>query len=203
MWERHVEFDNEQQRWDITFPLSDEKGINQAYVFHPGEGYSNGDPRHQSEFQNVLFHRNTVIALYPIPPEASQDEIVGVLPQGTWIQDPLALYGQVGNVYMAVQFMQSYQCEEAEGHYTLHSKGRNNGVVMEVMAAHEAIALDIQNVEQFAAVMRANLPTFLAEPVLQVQYRTLKGDTLQLTAMPGQGQPYINGEAIEFGRYIV
>lgn len=203
MWERHVEFDNEQQRFDITFPLSDHRSINQAYLFHPGEGYTDGDPRHQSEFTNVLFHQNTIMALYPIPSESSVDYVVGVLPLGQWMQEPFALYGQIGPVYMAVHMMQRYQCEEAEDRYTLLSKGRANGAVMEIMDMNEAAALGIENLEQFAEVMRAKAPTYRTEPVLQVQYQTLRGNTLQLTATPDPKQTCINGEAIEFSRYSV
>jgi len=206
MWERHIEFDNEQHRWDITIPLVDEQGINKAYFFHPGEGYYAGDPRHHSEYAHALFHKNTIMTLYPIPETSPFDYIVGVLPKGIWRAEPNALYGLVGSVYMAVHFMRPYQYEEQEDRLSVRSEGRQNGVVIEVIAVEEAVQLGMVSFDLFIEAMQASAPVFVTETDggLQVQYRTRYNDELQLTVhAPNHREARIGGECVDFERYMV
>ncbi|MFD0616007.1 hypothetical protein ACFQZR_00940 [Paenibacillus sp. GCM10027629] len=206
MWERYTEFDNEQQRWDITIPLVNEHSINQAYFFHPGDGYHARDPRHHSEYAHTLYHRNTVMALYSIPETSPVDYIVGVLPKGTWQAEPSALYGLIENVYIAVHLMQPYQYEEMEDRLSVRSEGRWNGVVIEAIAVEEAMQLGMESFELFIEAMQANAPVFAAEAdgVLQVQYHTRYNEELQLTVHgPNHHEARIGGEQVDFEGYKV
>ncbi|MBB6635159.1 hypothetical protein [Cohnella thailandensis] len=181
-WERADEFDNEQLRWDVTLPLSDaeEDTINQAYFFHPGEGFADGDPRHQSGYAEVLYHRNAILALYPIP-DGADSRVIGVLPKGRWLQEPRALFGQAENVYFSIHLMKEYRLEERKDRFEVTSGiGENggaggeetgdeegslsgggatrsanglagaNGIAMEVLSLEEAERLGIGSLEEFA-----------------------------------------------------
>lgn len=199
-WERVREFDNEQHRWDVSLPLSNSGSVNQAYFLRPGEGFTEVDPRHESDIGEVLFHRNVVMALYPIP-EGEDDRIVGVLPKGEWLQEEKALYGRIGRVYLAVHLMRPYQVQELADRYAVESRGGANGVVVEAIGAAEAERLCIGSLEEFAAIQRGNAPAF-AEDGSKAAYRSLDQEELELTIAPG-GKPEarVGGEPISFGKY--
>ena len=61
-------------------------GVNHAYFFHPDLDQPEGDLRHQSEYTEVLFHRNVIMATYQIP-EDQPVYIKGCLPLGEWVED--------------------------------------------------------------------------------------------------------------------
>ncbi|THF74936.1 hypothetical protein [Cohnella fermenti] len=222
-WDRAEEFDNEQQRWDVSLPLADpeeEESVNQAYFFHPGAGYKEGDPRHRSRFEEVLFHRNVVLALYPIP-EAEDGRIVGVLPKGRWLHEPCALFGQAAGVYIAVHLMKECRTEEGEDRVrvacgegaasgkTQGAEGRLNGVAMEVVSLEEAGRLGIASLEEFAAARRKLPAVFSGEAARQgaaarlaADYATLAGDRLRLALEEG-AEPVrtVNGSELGFADY--
>lgn len=204
MWERSEEFDNEQHRWDVTLPLSYELGssVNQAYFIHPGEGYSEGDLRHESPYTRILPDRSVVMALYPVP-EGEDPSIVGVLPKGEWIREEQALFGLVGGVYLAVFLRHGYGTAEQEDRMNVRSVGSSNAVVIEAASVEEAESLDVEDLESFAELMRERAPSF-GEDGSHVSYRSLHSRRLEL-AVDEQGEALarINGQAVGFGDYVV
>jgi hypothetical protein len=201
MWERVTEFDNEQQRWDITLPLTGQAGINQAFFFHPGNMHSANDPRHQSEYAEVLFHKNVIMALYPIP-EACSQQIIGVLPLGTWVKEPHALFGRANEVYFAIYLMQAYSVEEQQDRYVVTSEGSPNGVVVEVLSLADAAGLGILSVEQWTTAMKGMSPIFSHKEGLQVSYRNSSLELLELGVDPVHGRmARLNSASIDFSEY--
>ncbi|WP_156157927.1 hypothetical protein [Gordoniibacillus kamchatkensis] len=202
VWERFDEFDNEQHRWDVAFPVTNRPAVNHAYFFHPGNMYSAGDLRHQSKYMEIVPYRNAVLALYPIPPE-QDDEIVGVLPPGEWIQQPRALFGRVDGVYVSVYLMQDCELEERSDRIAVFSKGRPNAAVVEVIGAGEGRELGIgDDVRAFAAHMRAKPPLFSSGATLQIDYVTCHGDRLTLQYRQQEGpQALLNGRPFDWSKY--
>jgi hypothetical protein len=201
-WERYREFDNEQHRWDIALPLQQDGSVNRAFFFHPGEGYSEGDPRHQSEWMEVLYHQNTVMALFPIP-AGGPDHIIGILPKGQWRREPLSLFGLTNSkVYFAVYFMQPYELREEDDRYVVTSKGIPNGIVMESVDTEEAESNGITNLENFAAAMNKRKPDFEQATVIEGRYVTFRKDALTLSIdSERRRNAKINGIEIDFSAY--
>lgn len=202
-WERVREYDNEQHRWDLTLPLGRSKSVNQLYFFHPGENYTELDPRHESDIGEVLFRKNVAMALFPIP-EGEDDRIVGVLPKGEWIREPNALYGLSGRTYIAVRLMRDCQVEELADRDAAESRGGPNGVVVEAIGSADVERLCIGSLQEFAAIMREHEPEFAADAT-KVVYRSLSGDEeLELSVgTDGRYQAVVNGDALTFAKYDV
>lgn len=180
--ERVQEFDNEQLRFTITFPVPDDFGVNHAYFFHPGEGFdfSGLDLRHQSGHMELMVQKGTAMALFSIPDRES-DRIIGVLPKGRWVrsQNSNSLFGWVYGVYVKVHMMRMFEVEERVDRLLVRSKGRENGVVMEVVEPeHHALAI-VQDVLQFADWADGNSPAWGLEP-LRIAYRNADGEVLVL-----------------------
>ncbi|TMV49005.1 hypothetical protein FE783_15140 [Paenibacillus mesophilus] len=203
VWERYAEFDNEQHRWDFTLPLGLTDGVNQSFFMHPGSGYAEDDPRHQSDCAEVLLHKNTVLALYPIPPE-SHETIVGILPKGEWLQEPNALYGQAGNVYWAIYVMRSYHVEEKSDRMLAISVGSPNGVVMEAVSVREAARKGMRSLNEFAGSARARAPQFSETVPLSVTYSNLYGEKLELVVHPDRrAEAFVGETLVSFEGYTV
>lgn len=202
MWERSEEFDNEQHRWDITLPLSYELGssVNQAYFIHPGQGYSEGDLRHESPYAKILPDRSAVLALYAVP-EGEDPTILGVLPKGEWIKEERALFGRVAGVYLAVYVRHEYEAEEEADRVNVRSTGASNAVVIEAASEEEAESLDVEDLEAFAELMQSRAPVFAPEG-RGVSYRSLHSRRLELSLDEGdETQAKIDGREAEFGDY--
>lgn len=203
VWERYEEFDNEQQRWDISLPLGTQGGVNQAYFFHPSETNAIKDARHQTGHTDVLFHKNTIAALYPLPNDASPT-ILGVLPNAEWQQDAGMLLGQTGSVYWAVYLMQPYRLEQLSDRCLVTSEGRQNGVVIEAISRNDAQKRGISSYAAFQEEARRNAPDWAAESNLSVRYKTLNGSVLQLNADSNSNSgKSINGQAVNFSEYAL
>ncbi|MEK8132491.1 hypothetical protein WMW72_31805 [Paenibacillus filicis] len=212
IWERVQEFDNEQHRWDVTLPLDSagpEPGINQAYFYHPadasaGEGAAPGDPRHQTRYAEVLFDRNVILAVYPIP-DTEPGRVLGVLPKGTWQQDGQSLYVHVpggSGVYFAVHLLQPFRIEEASDRLNVISEGRPNAVVVEALDVPEARALGLADLAAFAADRSSRKPVFTAGEELGIRYTGVLGreQVLQL-AEDGTLHRMVDGQPIDFTVY--
>lgn len=203
IYERVLEFDNEQHRWDVSLPLDAVPGVNHAYFFHAAHGNKEGDLRHQSEFSEVLFHRNTVIADYQIP-QNHQNQIIGCLPAGEWVEEEHALFGICGNAYMAVYVQQSYQREARIDRSIVTSSGSKNAVVIECIDKQEAMNKGIESLRQFSDTMRHRHPehTQSAEHGAVLTYTTLYDDVLVFQSSPDR-EPgrLVNGQAVDFAAY--
>ncbi|AIQ69327.1 hypothetical protein [Paenibacillus graminis] len=203
LWERVEEFDNEQLRWAFSLPVSPEYAVNRLYFFHPGQGYQEGDPRHQSRYMEVLYHQGIVLALFPIP-EGEADTIVGVLPNGRWLKEPAALFGKAGEVYFAVYLSHNYQLKEREGYLEVSAQGMRSGVVVEAISVKEAAERGTGDLAAFAAERAAQAPSFEAGAALAVQYHSIKGDRLQLsTDNLTATKALLNGSPVSLDHYTV
>lgn len=203
IYERVLEFDNEQHRWDVSLPLDAVRGVNHAYFFHPAAGNKEGDLRHQSEFSEVFFHQNTVIAHYQIP-ENYQNQIIGCLPAGEWVEDEHVLFGICGDAYMAVYIQQSYQREELADRSIITSSGSNNAVVIECIDKHDAMKQGVADLGQFADTMKHRHPEHAqsAEGSAILTYTTLNDDVLVFkTGSDRELSRLVNGQAVDFAAY--
>jgi hypothetical protein len=178
--ERFKEYDNEQHRWDVTFPLTSHTSVNQLFFFQPGEGYTDGDPRHQSVGAEVSFDRNVAMALYPITSD-NDEQMIGILPKGEWRMEERSLFGFINNdVYAAVFMFKPYEAVEAADRITIHGKCGSNGVVVEVVSVEEARAAGIKSFKSFVLYMSANCPKFGDGVKGALVYTSLHGKQLSL-----------------------
>lgn len=185
IWERAKEFDNEQHRWEIALPLNGASGVNRLYIFSPGEGYTDGDPRHASDIGDVIFHKNTIMALYP--DDGKEDNrLVGVLPKGEWNFQPDGLYGCVQGVYLAVFVPVPYTVIEGTDRFSFESLGFPNGIVAEAISVEDSADFAIGDLKAFASYMEQRKPTwrgFLKDSEageLHVTYKTMHGADLHI-----------------------
>ncbi|NOU92642.1 hypothetical protein GC093_05280 [Paenibacillus sp. LMG 31456] len=223
VWERRDEFDNEQQRWDITLPLTsqaftDGNHVNQALFFHPGAKYKSGDDRHASPYGEVLFHMDSLIQLWALPSslpsldanEANKEELVGCLPKGEWRFEKQSGYGRIGDVYMAFHLMNDFTYLEKTDRISISSTFEDglNGVVMEVVACKEVAALGIDSLNSWAESMNNQRAAYTVIPSaaetgdkLSVVYKTRRNDVLSLTFGTNDYERTINGQPITFTDY--
>lgn len=204
MWERVEEFDNEQLRWAFSLPVSTGGEANQLYFFHPGEGYNEGDPRHQSPYMEVLYYKNTILSLFPIP-KGEQDTIVGVLPLGEWKEHQTALFGQAGQTYFAIYLSHPYKMLERSGYVEISVQGMPGGVVVEAISAKQSTERGIIGLEAFVEAMIHNCPQFDVHDGLTAKYTTMNGESLHLrigseSELP---QAMLNGKQLSLDHYSV
>jgi hypothetical protein len=198
IWERVKEFDNEQIRWMVSFPVTGDLSVNQLYFFHPGDDYREGDPRHQSEYAEVLYDKNRILTLFPVPDHAKHQEIIGVLPKGTWIREEAGLFGQVQNCFISILVKGSYTVQQLESYDEVRLHGEPAAIAVEVIGSDEAEQLGIQNVSSLAECFRRASLTL--EPIVgQTGTLTYRGicspDILELAVQAaGDVQARINGE---------
>lgn len=205
IWERVEEFDNEQLRWAYSLPVGAAEGVNRLYFFHPGPGYHAGDPRHQSPYMEVLYHKNSILSLFPVP-EGEPAAIIGVLPKGEWIKTATSLFGYAGNVYFAVYLSHGYELLERPDYLEVIAVGIPGGVAVEALGVSQAAELGISGLEAFAAAAALQPPVFTAGAVLSAEYTSMVGkEHLQLstdldrTALKAE----INGMPVSFDNYSV
>jgi hypothetical protein len=204
MWERFMEFDNEQHRWDISLPLGQQSGVNQLYFFHPAESNAVDDLRHQTEHTEVLYYKNTIMALYPIP-TGIDNTIVGVLPCIEWQQEPGMLLGQTGHVYLAVYLMQPYELDRRSDRHIVTSEGSENGVIVEAISYSDALKRGISSYAEFVDEAKRNMPTWSTDKMLSVRYVSHDKSMLEMRVdrQGSSGEKWINGLSIDFTEYKI
>lgn len=181
--ERVTEFDNEQHRWEVTLPLSEARGANRLYLFSPGAGFVEGDPRHESEAGELLFSGHTVFGLYPAM-ESAEARIIGVLPQGDWMLKSAVAYGELPHLYAGVFMPDDFSVVDRSDYLELDSPGlaAGNGYVVEVIEKAVASAMGIHTLEEFAALMDTRRPQWsLDDEHMTVSYSNTTEDRLTLT----------------------
>lgn len=209
LWERVREFDNEQLRWLFSLPVRANGQGNQLYFFHPGEGYdpSGSDPRHQSGWTEVLYHKNVVMALYPLPEqEPVIKEVIGVLPAGEWIFEPEAMFGSAEGVYFAVYVGGgAYEVRPKSGYSLAVCSGSRIGIVVEAVSAGEAGERGAATLKDFAEMMAARRPLFHKNGGLAAEYTGfITGDAMSLALLSsGSYDPCVNGIPISLGHYEI
>ncbi|MFC0215821.1 hypothetical protein ACFFK0_25830 [Paenibacillus chartarius] len=179
--ERFREYDNEQHRWDVTFPLVNHDSVNQLFFFQPGDHYSAGDPRHQSDGGDIALNRNVSIALYPAA-HGSGERMVGILPKGDWRMEERSLYGFINDeVYAAVFLLLPYAAEQLDDRITITGENGSNAVVVEVISTEEAGAIGIGSFDSFVAAMRGKRPQFEDAAKGFIRYTSLLGNQVALS----------------------
>ncbi|KOR89080.1 hypothetical protein [Paenibacillus solani] len=211
LWERVLEFDNEQLRWMFSLPVRSEGKANQLYFFHPGEGYnpSGSDPRHQSEWMEVLYHKNVVLALYPLPESADAGgrEVVGVLPEGEWLYESEALYGKVDEVYFAIHLSPgtAYDIREQSGYHLAVCRGDGIALTVEAVSVRDAEHRGIEQLKAFSQRMSKQKPDFKTDGGLEVVYTgwTTEDQLCLKHTASGSSARMINGAECTFELYSV
>jgi hypothetical protein len=220
VWERRTEFDNEQQRWDITLPLTETNalsgGVNQAFFFHPGAKYVPGDDRHTSPYGEVIFHKDTVIQLWDVAAEEKEayPSLIGCLPRGQWRFDNKSGYGRVEAAYLYFQLMNEFTSEEKKDRVSVTSDFVSgwNGVIMEAVSSSDAAKLGVVDLNSFAAVMKEKGTSGFtivdsAEQnghKLSAIYTTLRDDKMHVTlGSLGAYTRLLNGQQLNFDEYRV
>jgi hypothetical protein len=219
IWERRDEFDNEQQRWDITLPLTEtptENGVNQTFFFHPGVKYVPGDDRHASPYGEVLFHKDSIIQMWALPEgdKEAHPNLIGCLPKGEWKFDKKSGYGRVGNIYLSFHLMNEYGIEEKTDRISITSAFLSNwhGVMMEAISCGEAAELGIHDLDSYAAVMNKKIESLFvkvtpangAKAAITATYSTHRNDTLCLTIdTVGGCERLFNDQEIIFDNYRI
>jgi hypothetical protein len=222
IWERREEFDNEQQRWDVTLPLTNPAaadGVNQLLFLHPGAKYKPGDDRHASNYGEVLLHKDTVIQLWTLPKDNSElhPNLVGCLPKGDWKFEDRSGYGDLGNVYVVFHLMNDYTVEEQADRWSVSSSlsSAKNGIVVEALSHQDAEALGIHSVEDLSKKFLELLPIFqeTGAPAyaLSANYTTRRGDVLSLSLMDAkvsedaivQAVAAVNGQPMAWNDYTL
>jgi hypothetical protein len=219
VWERRDEFDNEQQRWDITLPLTSPaiagaSNVNQALFFHPGAKYKAGDDRHASPYGEVLFHKDCAIQLWKLPDgldaKEAHQEIVGCLPKGEWLFEKQGGCGLVGDVYIGFYLMNDLSFTEKTDRISITSSLRDglNGIVIEAVSCKEAAVLGIKGLAGWAESLNSRRAAFTElseageEGKLSLVYQTRNNDTLSITVGVNSLERSINGQFIEFSDYL-
>lgn len=219
IWERRDEFDNEQQRWVVTLPLTEAitaDSVNQLFFFHPGNKYASGDDRHASPYGEVLLHKDAVIQLWKLP-EGDLDaypSLIGCLPKGEWRFEGDRGYGRFEGVYVSFQLMNPFTIEEKPDRISIASPFHTgkNGVLVEAISKQEAILLGINSLEAFAAAMQTKAATPFttvesADPdsvAIHALYTTHRNDELSMS-VDGLGvfERTINGQPVQLELYQI
>ncbi|GHI00086.1 hypothetical protein [Neobacillus kokaensis] len=218
IYERVNEFDNEQHRWDITLPLTEgtANSVNQAFFFHPGEKYILGDERHESSFGEVMFYKNMVMQLWPVP-EGDQEvfpSIAGCLPKGEWIFEDVSGYGRAGDSYITFQLMNKYNIEERKDRHSITSQFTSgwNGVIMEAVSCKNALSLGIVSLDAFILAMKEKNQACFSHACsltdstdkLTAVYTTLCNDVIEFSVdRLGNIERLINGGKHSFSGYKI
>jgi len=133
-----------------------------------------------SPCEQVFQHRNTLIALYSIPPGTTSEHIDGFFP-GNLDERIVDASGWIvcraGDTYVGwypLKPCQWMQLKEDEDNWRLRSYGTENGYVVEVRSRSEAGAFG-----SFRAALAGNIPEKLSvNNRMKVRYRTLGGETM-------------------------
>lgn len=206
VWERSLEFDNEQHRWEITFPLEMQHGgVNRLYALQPGDKYKEGDPRHESENGDTLFHQNVIIAHYPELSEGD-NRLIGILPVGKWESGRLGLYGYVNNVYVSIYLTQPYVLNAEDDRVVLNIASGPSSVIVEAIAEEElkSIVPSVHHLNAFSSYMDDSKAAgfTMKDESITISYRSLRGDELTINRnQEGKLTRAINGAPVEFDDY--
>lgn len=212
VWERATEFDNEQHRWDVTLPANRDGSANKAYFFRPGNGYSDGDYRHEGGLCQILLHRNAAVALFA-PSEENGDAglTIGVLPKGDWLFGERQITGLVGAVYLVVHLMNPYTWSENEerGCVEVRSEGGANGVAVEAFTVESASARGWTSLTDVAAAASSQVQEGLfssVDSVIGFRGQTLANGTelrLDISTDGAVKVRTVNGNPVSFEGYTV
>ncbi|MBK9167692.1 MAG: hypothetical protein IPM24_09535 [Bryobacterales bacterium] len=191
----------QQHSWDVTWHVADPRGVhNTMFSLHPYSGvyelqmYFPGMPDFITEavvrskrtydsqdkflggspYEQITQERDTVVALYNIPPDARFSHINGFFSKDleNVREDPSGwIFAQGGRTYLAYRPLAAYDWIPIDGGgRRLFSPHRKNGTIVQAAAAGEFASF-----EAFCDTVRKLPLTFRLEPVPAVRFRTLRG----------------------------
>lgn len=194
----------QQHTWDVTFDDPDTNStiftLNPYYsgyelaMFFPEElewlsdevdryhlVYTDPDKwESSSPYEQTFQHRNAIIVLYDIAPEAHHGQIDGFFPKSLDAREEDSsgwIFCQGGSTYVAVFPLRSYHWEEEKAGWRLRSPHRRNGVVVEA-----ATAAGYDSFEDFKDTIRSNvLDTSQFREMRRIRYTTSAGDRMEFT----------------------
>ena len=197
----------QQHSWDVTWKVPDPRGVhNTLFTVHPYSGFrscrrtspSRPTPATEvvyrskksydspdkllggSPYEQIFQDRDTVIALYDIPPGARFPHINGFFSKdlSTIVEDPSGwIFARGGNAWIAYRPLAPYSWKPIEGGgKRLFSPHLKNGAVVQVAAASEFPTLDAFR----QAILKLPLE-FRLEPTPSVRFRSLRGADLSFT----------------------
>jgi hypothetical protein len=212
IWERINEYDNEQQRWDITLPVTQTESVNQAFFFHPGIKYIPGDDRHASTYGEVMYHKDTVIQVWNVPLDKKEaiSFVIGCLPKGEWQFNNHRGYGKIGDTFLQFHLLNEFKMEEKVDRISITSplSSNLNGVIIEIISSKEANELGIYDLLSFITNMEERNKTCFASDrsaeKINVSYLTWRNELLQFS-LDNQGNVdrLLNGQSISFVDYQI
>ncbi|HMB91433.1 MAG TPA: hypothetical protein VKP65_11335 [Rhodothermales bacterium] len=147
-----------------------------------------------SPFEQVVQHKDAVIALYNIEPGTRFPHIGGFFSKnlvGLEEDDSGWIFARGGDALIAYYPLAPYEwMDEADGNRRLHSTSLKNGAVVQV-----APAADYDSFDAFKEAVRTLPLESAIEPLPSVTFTTLDGTTMQTTY---DETPQINGKDVDY-----
>ncbi|HTY36495.1 MAG TPA: hypothetical protein VMH23_05260 [Bacteroidota bacterium] len=211
----------QQHTWDVTYVS--EKPNNTIFTLHPfysGKELAMFFPEEQkfladdvnryhivytdpnkwnssSPYEQTFQHKNAIIVLYTIDPEAHHSHIDGFFPKtlDERIIDPSGwIFCRADSVYVAFYPLKAYEWIEEKTDWRWRSHALKNGVVLEAGSMQED-----RSFAEFQKRMREGKPELLeSDKALTVRYRTRNGDSMTFTY---GGERLLNGKSTDFQSY--
>jgi hypothetical protein len=212
----------QEHSWDVTWSVPDPRGVQNTFftlhpyssirelqtyfVFGPDSG-TEGVVRSKktydspdkllggSPYEQIAQDKDTIVALYDIPPETRFPHINGFFSKdlGEVREDPSGWIFMRGgdSAYIACRPLQPYAWRPIEGGgRRLFSPALKNGVVVQVAAQSEFASL-----EAFGRAISALPLAIVSEPTPHVRFRSLRGAEIDFT----WGQtPKVNGKPLDY-----
>ncbi|WP_117168652.1 hypothetical protein [Paraliobacillus sediminis] len=205
LWERTNEYLNEQHRWGVSLPVQNNLSINQLYFFHPGEGYQEGDARHQSPNSQVIYHKNVVGSLYHQLNETNYPFIIGFLPKAKWVRIKKNICADIEDVYISIYLHQPYSITDKDDLIFVKSYGNQHAVVVEILAKKEAENFSIMNFNQFQNHIKAQETVVeTSDDSISIMYKSLHEDIIKLAYSKSRKlEQIINGHSVRFTDYTI
>ncbi len=211
----------QQHTWDVTY--RSDKPNNTIFTLHPfysGKELAMFFPEEQkfladdvdryhivytdprkwnssSPYEQTFQHKNAIIVLYDIYPEANHKHIDGFFPKNLdeRIDDSSGwIFCRAGSVYAAVFPLRPYEWIEEKINWRWRSADLKNGIVLEVGCSDEDGTFESfkKNVIQSKPALNSS------KDDLTVNYKTRRGDAMKFTF---GGKRLLNGKTVDFRAY--
>lgn len=210
----------QQHSWDVTWALPDPRGVaNTIFSLHPYSSpfelqmYFPGLPDFITEavvrskktydspdkllggspYEQIVQDRDTVIALYDIPPGTRFPHINGFFPSGlTYFEEHASgwIFARGGNAYIAYRPLAPYHWRPHEKGRRLYSPHLKNGTILQAASASEFPSID-----EFRRAILSLPLAVKRDPSPSVTFQTLRGRRIEF--IYGQ-PPRLDGQPIDY-----